>query len=174
MQKFTRESLAVVTLAALLGAVIPWTSAQEKTSGDHMAMHGDSMKMSPEDMKMASQQMDQMKMKAADQPQEMAADMAKLMVMDKMAVQMAMDPSFTKMLRQNMADPKMKQVREGARNMADDPAEMAKIRQEIMADPNAMHMVVHQAAVMSMMHDGMMHQGMMKDDKMKEMPAEKK
>jgi hypothetical protein len=104
----------------------------------------------------------------------MAPDMAKLMVMDKMAMQMAMDPSFTQMLRQTMADPKMKQVHEDARKLADDPAQMAKIRQEITADPKAMHMVMHQAAVMSMMHDGMMHEGMMNHDKMKEMPAEKK
>jgi hypothetical protein len=174
MQKITRAFLAAVTPAVLLFTVIPWGRAQEKMSGDHTAMHGDSMKMSPQDMKMASQQMDEMKMKAADHPQEMEADMAKLIVMDKMAMQMAMDPSFTQMLRQTMADPKMKQVHQDARKMVDDPAQMAKIRQEITADPRAMHMVMHQAALMSMMHDGMMHEGSMKDDKMKEMPAAKK
>jgi hypothetical protein len=173
MQKITRKWFPLATLAVVLCAVVAWTRAEEKMSGDHM-MKGDSMKMSPEETKMAGDQMDKMKTMATDHPQDMAADVAKLLVMDKMAMQMSMDPSFMASLRQSMSDPNMKSVHEDAQKMADDPAQMAKIRDEIMADPKAMHMVMHQAAMMSSMHGGMMHQGMMTDEKMKEMPTDKK
>jgi hypothetical protein len=179
MPKFTRNWLPAAALAVSVCTVVLWAKAQDKMSGDHMAMHGDSMKMSPEEMKMAGQHMDQMKMMAAEHPQETAADMARLMVMDKMAMHMAMDPAFVHMLQQSMSDLNTKKVHEDARKMAEDPAQMAKIKQQIMDDPKAMQMVMHSAARMAMMHeammhDSMMHEGMMKDSKMKDMPVEKK
>jgi hypothetical protein len=57
--------------------------------------------------------------------------------------------------------------------MVDDPAQVAKIRQKITADPKAMHMVMHQAAMMDSMQ-GMAHDGMTMDEKMKDTPADKK
>jgi hypothetical protein len=174
MPKNTRNWLPAAALAVTVCAVVLWARAQDKMSGDHMAVHGDSMKMSPEEMKMAGQHMDQMKMMAAEHPEEAAAGMARLMVMDKMAMSMAMDPAFLHMLQQSMSDPNTRKVHEDARKMADDPAQMAKLKQQIMDDPKAMHVVMHWAAQMAMMRDGMMHEGMMKDGKMKDMAGEKK
>ena len=180
MQKITRSWLPGAALLIGLCSVIPSSRAQEKMPGDHMKMSGDSMmKMSPAEMKMAGEQMDKMKMMATEHPQDEAAGMARLMVMDQMATHMAADPSFQKMLQQSMSDPNVKKVHEDARKMAEDPAQAAKIKQQIMDDPKAMHMVMHLAARMAMMHEGMthdsmMHEGMMKDDKMKSTAGEKK
>jgi hypothetical protein len=154
MTKFCRKSLIAVALAAGLCAAGSRSTlwADEKMAGDHM--------------KMASEQMDKMKMMAADQAQaqQMTADMAKMMVMDHMAMQMAMDPKFKDMAMQTMNDENVKKVHDDAKAMADDPAQMAKMQQDVMADPKSMQMVMHMAAKMSMMHDA----------KMKEMPDEKK
>ncbi|HSZ59065.1 MAG TPA: hypothetical protein VK797_25715 [Tepidisphaeraceae bacterium] len=174
MQKITRIWLPGAVLLVGLCFVIPSSRAQE--AGDHMKMSGDSMmKMSPEEMKMAGEHMDKMKMMAAEHPQETASDIARMMVMDKMAMHMAMDPSFLHMLQQSMSDPNMKKVHEDARKMAEDPAQMAKIKQQIMDDPKAMQIVMHLAMTNSgMMHHGMTQEGMTKDSQMKDMPAEKK
>jgi hypothetical protein len=160
MLKITRKPLVAAALTLAICAVGTRTAvwAQEKMADDHM--------------KMAADHMDKMKMMAADQSQsmQMTTDMAKMMVMDKMASQMAMDPKFKQMSMQSMSDANMKKVHDDAKKMADDPAQMAKMQREIMADPKMMQMVMHMAEKMSMMHEGMM----MKDDKMKDMPAEKK
>jgi hypothetical protein len=169
MHKIIRKSFLAAALTAAVCSVGSRfvVAADEKMSGDHM--------------KMAGEQMDKMKMMAADQAQahEMAAEMARLMVMDHMAMQIAMDPKFKQMSMQSMSDPNMKMVHDDAKKMADDPALMAKMQQEIMSDPRDMRFVMHMAHTMTMMHDGMMHDGMMHDDKMKDakmkdMPAEKK
>ena len=166
MQKITRSWLPGAVLLIGLCFVIHWSRAQE--APDHMKMSTDSMmKMSPDEMKMAGEHMDKMKMMAAEHPQETAADMARLMVMDKMAMHMAMDPTFSHMLQQTMSDPNVKKVHEDARKLAEDPAQMAKIKQQIMEDPKAMQMVMHLAMMNSgMMHHNMTQEGMMKDDKM--------
>jgi len=181
MQKNIRNWLFAAALTGTACALAPWAAsqAQEKMPDDHMKMAGDKMKMSADEMKMASEHMDKMKTMAADHPQETTAKAARLMVMDKMAMHMAMDPSFSKMTEQSMSDPNMKKLHDDARKMADDPAQMARIQQDIMADPMAVSMVMHMARSMVMMHqgmmqDGMMHGEMMKDGKMKDMPAQKK
>lgn len=161
MSKFTRKSfLAAAALVVAVCTLTPMATlwAQEKMSDDHMKM-------------MAADHMDKMKMMAADpdQAQKMAMEQAKMMVMDHMAKQMAMDPKFQQMAMQSMSDTNMKKVHEDAKMMADDPAQMAKLQQEIMADPMSMQFVMHMAAKMAMMHDSMAH-----DEKMKDMPAEKK
>jgi hypothetical protein len=160
MLKITRKPLVAAALALSVCAVGPRAAvwAQEKMTEDHM--------------KMATDHMDKMKMMAADQSQsmQMTTDMARMMVMDHMASRMAMDPKFKQMYMQSMNDANMKKVHDDAKKMADDPAQMAKMQQEITADPKMLQMVMHMAEKMSMMHDGMM----MKDDKMKDMPAEKK
>ena len=174
MLKITRNPLSVFVLGVAICTLVLWARAQEKTSGDHKMIPTDSMKMSPEEMKMAGEHMDKMKAMASEHPQETAADMAKMMVIDKMATHMAMDPSFHGMLQQSMSDPNMKKVHEDAKNMAESPAELAKIKQQIMDDPKAMQMVMHMAGTMAMTHGGMMEHKMMKDDKTKDVPAEKK
>ena len=174
MMKATRVSLSVFALGMTICSLVHWAKAQEKNSDEHKMMSGDSMKISPEEMKMSGEHMDKMKMMASEHPQEMAADMARMMVMDKMAMHMAMDPSFMHMLDQSMNDPKMKMAHDDAKKMAEDPAQMAKMKQQIMDDPKAMQMVMHMAGTMAMMHGGMMDHGMMKEDKMKDAPAEKK
>jgi hypothetical protein len=177
MQKITRNSFLAAAIAAGVCAVGTWSAvrAQEKIADDHMKMSGDQMKMSPEQMKVAGEHMDKLKMMAADQPQELAAHEARLMVMDKMAMSMSMDPKFKQMLMQSMSDPNMKKVHDDAKKMADDPGQMARMQQDIMADPKAMAMVMHMAHITAMMHDSMMmHDNMMHDGKMKDMPSEKK
>ena len=151
-------AFALTALAVCLIASSPAVRAEEKMADDHM--------------KMAADHMDKMKMMAADQSQsmQMADDMARMMVMDGMAKKMAMDPKFKQMSMQAMADANMKKVHDDAKKMAEDPAQMAKMQHEIMADPKMMQMVMHMAEKMSMMHDDMM----MKGGKMKDMPAEKK
>lgn len=166
MSKITRKSLVAAALAAAVCAVGPRaaTWAEDKMPADHMKMSGDQMKMTADHM-------DKMKMMAADpaQAQQMTMDLANLMVMDHMAMQMAMDPMFKQMAMQAMSDPSVKKVHDDAKKLAQDPAQMAKMQQEIMADPKAMQMVMHMAHNMAMMHGGMMHDG-----KMMDMPAEKK
>lgn len=161
MPKLTRKwFLAAAALVAAICTFAPRATlwAQEKMSDDHMKM-------------MAADHMDKMKMMAADpdQAHKMAMVLARMMVMDHMAKQMAMDPKFQQMAMQSMSDANMKKVHDDAKMMAEDPAQMAKLQQEIMADPMTMQMVMHMAEKMAMMHDSMMH-----DDKMKDMPAEKK
>jgi hypothetical protein len=169
MQRFTRNAFLAAALSAGFCAFGPWSAvrADEK-------MPAEQTKMSADQMKMASDHMDKMKMMAADQPQEMAAKEAKMLVADKMAMHMAMDPQFKEMLMQSMSDPNMKKVHADAKIMAEDPAQRAKMQQELMADPQAMQMIMHMAKAMTMMHDGMMHDSMTKDGKMKDMPADKK
>lgn len=174
MRKFIRSSLSVFALGVTTCAVAPNATAQEKMSSDDKMISGDSMKMTPAEMKMAGDHMDKMKMMASEHPQEMAADMARMMVMNRMAMQMAMDPSFLQMLQHSMSDPDMKKAHEDAQKMADDPEQMAKMKQQIMDDPKAMQMVMHLAGTMAMMHADTMGHGMMKDDKMKDLAAEKK
>jgi hypothetical protein len=161
VSKFTRKSfLAAAALFVAICTVAPRAAlwAEEKMPDDHMKM-------------MAADHMDKMKMMAADpdQAQKMAMEQAKLMVMDHMAKQLAMDPKVRQMAMQSMGDQNMKKVHDDAKAMAQDPAQMAKLQQEIMADPMSMQFVMHMADKMAMMHDSMMH-----DDKMKDMPAEKK
>lgn len=169
MQRFTRTAFLSAALSAAVCSVGPWSAARadEKMPAEHMKMPSDQMKM-------AADHMDKMKMMAADQPKEMAAKEARMMVADRMATHMAMDPQFKEMLMQSMSDPSLKKVHDDAKMMAEDPAQTARIQQEIMADPQAMQMVMHMARAIAMMHDGMMHDSMMKDGKMKDMPAEKK
>ena len=170
MLKITRGSVSVFALGVAICSVVLWAKAQEKMPDDHKMISGDSRKMSPEEMKMAGEHMDKMKMMASEHPQETAADMARMMVIDKMAMHMAMDPRFLHMLQQSMSDPNLNKVHEDARKMAEDPMQMAKMKQQIMDDPKAMQMVMHMAGTMAMihgvmMHDGMMDHGMMKDDR---------
>src|SRR5947209_1627089 len=152
MSKIIRKSLLAAALAAAACSVRSRfvLAADERMAGDHMKMASE---------KMAAEQMDKMKMMAADQAQahEMTAQLARLMVMDRMAMQMAMDPKFKQMSMQTMSDPNMKMVHDEARKMADDPALTTKLQQEIMSDPKDMRMVMHMAHTMAMMHDGMMH-----------------
>lgn len=145
MSKFIRKSfLAAAALFVAICTVVPRAAlwAQEKMPDDHMKM----MAADP------------------DQAQKMATEQAKMMVMDHMAREMAMDPKFQQMAMQSMSDQNMKKVHDDAKAMAQDPAQMAKLQKEIMADSMAMQMVMHMADKMAMMHD----------DKMKDMPAEKK
>lgn len=160
MLKLTRKPFVAAALALAVCAVGPRAAvlAEERMADEHM--------------KMATEHMDKMKMMAGDQNQamQMTSDMAKMMVIDHMAMQMAMDPKFKQMSMQAMSDANMKKVHDDAKKMAEDPAQMAKMQQEVMADPKMMQMVMHMAEKMSMMHD----EKMMKDAKMKDMPAEKK
>lgn len=179
MLKITRNSLTLFAVALTVCAAVLFAKAQEKASGDHKMMSHGSMKMLPEEMKMAGEHMDKLKMKASEHPAEMAADMARMMVMDKMAMHMATDPSFLHMLDQTMSDPNMREVHDEARKMAQDPAQVAKITQQIADDPMAMGMVMHLARTMAMMHGGMMHDGkmghsMMKDNNVRDVPAREK
>jgi hypothetical protein len=157
MSKFTRKSIIAAALAVGVGAVGPravvW--AQDKTADDHK--------------KMTDDHMDRMKMMAAGpaQTRQMTADLARMMVMDRMAMQMAMDPTFKAMATQSMNDANMKKVHDDAKAMADDPAQMARIRQEVTADPKAMESVMHMANRMAMMHGGAM-KDMHDDSKMKD------
>jgi hypothetical protein len=172
MLKMNRKLFVAAALALAFCTAGPRTAvwAQDQMADDHMKMADD------DHMKMASDQMDKMKMMAADdaQAQQMTADMAKMMVMDHMAMQMVMDPKFKDMAMQSMNDPNMKKVHDDAKAMADDPAQMAKIQQDITADPKSMQMVMHMAVQMAM-HDSMMAKdSMSKDDSMKDMSGDKK
>ena len=166
--KSAKIMLAAAVFALAVCLVGPWAAvwAEEKMADDHM--------------KMATEHMDKMKMMAADpaQSMQMVSDMARMIVMDHMAMQMAMDPKFKQISMQSMSDANMKKVHDDAKKMAEDPARMAKMQQEIMADPKMMMVVMHVAEKMSMVHDAMMHEGMMqdgmKDSKIKDMPVEKK
>jgi hypothetical protein len=106
---------------------------------------------------MAMAHVDQMKQMAADpmQAQVMAAAMAKMMVMDRMAEEMAKDPKFQQAAMAAMTDPNMMKVHDDAMKMAADPEQMKKMQQEVSADPAAMKMVEHKAMMMATMKDKM-------------------
>ena len=176
MQKITRNALlsAAMTAAVFTIPAVGTVGAQEKMPDHSMKTSGEPMKMSPEQMKMAGEHMDKMKMMAADQAQaqQMTADMAQMMVMDHMAMQMAMDPNFKEMSAQSMTDGGMKKVHDDAKMMADDPAQRAKMQQDVMADPKLMQIVMHMAQQMASMHGPAMKD--MHDPQMKQMPDAKK
>ena len=123
----------------------------------------DDKMMADDHSKMATDEADKMKMMAADPAQApaMTADMAKMMVMDNMAKKMAMDPA--------MQDPAVMKIYADAKMMAEDPAQKQKMEREIMADPMAIKMVMHDAMKMTMMHDGKMMGGPSMDGGMKKM-----
>jgi hypothetical protein len=144
MLKVSRKLFTTSALALAVCAVGPLavTWAQDKMADDHMKMADQHMKMTDDQMKMASDHMDKMKTMAADQAQaqQMTLDLAKMMVMEHMAMQMAMDPKFKEMVMHSMEDVNMNKVHDDAKKMAEDPAQMAKIQQDIKADPKAMDM----------------------------------
>jgi hypothetical protein len=90
-----------------------------------------------------------------------------------MAKRMAMDPAAKQAVMDAMKDPAMMKVHDEAKKMAADPDQMKKMEADIMADPMAMKMVVHESMKMAMTHDkmgGMMGDGKkMMDDKMNDM-----
>ena len=170
MQKTTHNAFLCAAMTAAMFSIpaVRIVGAQQKTPDAPMKMSEDAMKMSPEQMKMAGEHMDKMKMMAADpaQAQHMTADLAQMMVMDHMAMQMAMDPKFKEMSAQSMSDGGMKKVHDDAKMMADDPAQRAKMQQQVMSDPKLMQIVMHMAAQMASMHGPAMkemHDAGMKD-----------
>jgi hypothetical protein len=167
-QSLTRKSIvAVASLSLAAGAC--WTVVR---ADEPKMMEDKKMMMSPEDSKMCTDECMKVKEMAAD-PQKaetMTADVAKMMVMEHMAKMMAMDPAFQKSAKELMADPAMIKIRDDAKKMAEDPDSMKKIKEEVMADPKAKMMVMHQAVMMTMMHDKMGMDG----DKMKDMAGQMK
>ena len=183
MLKMTRKVFVVGALAVAACTAGPralvW--AQEKMGGEPMKMGGDHMmdtKMSDEQMKMVIDHIDKMKSMAGDEAEskKLTMSMARVMVMDRMAMSLSMDPKFKDSLQQCAADPAMKKVTDNAMKMAMDQEQMTKIQTEIASDPKAMHMVIHMAAMSAMKQDHVMHEDHIMGDKMKDemKPAEMK
>ena len=121
-------------------------------------------------------------MKHADMMKKMVAEpskvekvetrMAKAMVLDKMTKMLAMDPKFQQMCMADMEDADMKKAHDAAKTMAEDPAQMKTMMEQIEKDPEAMTIITHNAAMMAMMKEkggmaGMMDKGQkMMGDKM--------
>ena len=143
-----------------------------------VARADDAMAAPSSDMgSMVKEQTEKAKTMAADQSQMMMMkdEMAKMMVMDKMAMKIAMDPTCKQTLMEAAQDPNMMKVHDAAKADATDPTKMQTMMTQIMADPMAMKMVMHHAAMMAMMEQkggmgGMMDKGKgMMDEKMKDM-----
>ncbi len=175
MSKINRKSWVAVSAAALVAG-----AACTVTLVSHgVARADDSMSASSSDMStMVKEQADKGKMMAADPSQMMMMkdEMAKMMVMDKMSMKIAMDPTCKQTLMEAAKDPNMMKVHEAAKADATDPTKMKAIMDQVMADPMAMKMVMHHAAMMAMMQDkaggmgGMMDKGKaMMGDKMNDM-----
>ena len=137
-------------LAAASIAVAGFLCTQHLHADDKMM--DDKMTMTADDHTAVSDQMNHMKTMAADSSNidKMATDMAKMMVMDHMAATIAADPTFKQQCMESMNDANMKTIHEKAMAMAKDPDQMMKLKAEIMADGQAMKMIMHRAAVMNM------------------------
>ena len=134
---------AAAALALMAGGVV-WAA-------DDMKMDAKSGDMTQCVMK----ETDKMKQMAAD-PAEMSKmkdEMAKMMVMDKMAMKIANDPQASEQLKAAMEDPNVKKAHEAAMQMAKDPEQSKMMMDQIMADPTEMKSVMHSAMMMKMMED---------------------
>lgn len=165
MSKINRSWVAVSAAALLASAactltVVGTAHAQDSAPSSDMST-------------MVKEQADKGKTMAADPAQmsTMKDEMAKMMVMDKMSMKIATDPTSKQTLMEAAKDPNMMKVHEAAKADATDPTKMQAIMQQVMADPQAMKMVMHHAAMMAMMQDKGGMSGMM--DKGKDMMNQK-
>ena len=159
----TAALLAVGALCVPGGVVRAADPMMDHPMGDH-GMAGQPMMVDEHTKVLATSEMDHAKQMAADpaQAQTMAKEQAKIMVMDRLAESMAHDPALQQAAMAAMTDPNMMKVHEQAMAMAKDPEQMKMMQQEVMADPMAMKMVMHQAMKMATMQDKMMDHGMAK------------
>ena len=101
----------------------------------------------PDDAKSAIDRLSKMQEVAADPAKVdgLERDMARLLVMDRMASNIAQDQQVKVAMIKALADPKVKKARDDAAKMAKDPATLKKIEDEISADPVAMNHIDHMA-----------------------------
>ena len=159
MLKVNRKSWIATAAAAVVAAgactLVTYTAAR---ADDQMTgMNGASNGANSDLRQAAMKCQDQMKQMATD-PQKMSevkVKMAKAMVMDKMSKELAKDPQFQQKCMADMNDSSMKAVHDGAKQMVQDPEQMKKMEEQIEQDPEAMTIVTHRAAMMSMMKDKM-------------------
>jgi hypothetical protein len=123
----------------------------DKMAKDHMEV------ISPDDQRAAMDTLDKIKQMAADpaQADTMKSEMAKMMVMQHMSRELAMNADFQKASMDTMNDPNVKKIHDDADTTAKDPDQMKNLKMQIVNDPMAMKMVVHQAIMMNMMHERM-------------------
>jgi hypothetical protein len=172
LQKSSRK-LVVGAAAVFLGGSVLCTyglraddndvNQMDKMAKDHMEV------MTPNVTKAATDQLDKMKSIAADPQQSdmMKNEMAKMIVMERLAHRLAMDPDFQKSSTDTMNDANVKKVHEDAEVAAKDPDAMRKLQDEIVADPMTLKMVVAHACMIEKMQDKMggMNEKMMDDKK---------
>jgi len=80
----------------------------------------------------------------------MQKETVRMMVVDKMAHQMAADSAFQKMHADMMKDPACIEMMKECKLMMGDDAQMKKIEEEIHNDAKAMEMVMSKAMIMDM------------------------
>lgn len=136
-QKFTRKSVATLCLAATLatGATLSYRSFADDMMAKDDMMKSEMMKMK-----------DGMKDDASKMA--MTQDMAKMMVMHHMMMDMCKDGKCEMMMKN---DPDMMKMMDDAKAMAMDQEKMKMMQQQIMADPQMMHQVMTGAMAQSMM-----------------------
>lgn len=110
-------------------------------------------------------------MKKPESAKAMQTQNVRMMAMEQMSHAMAADPEFQKMHAEMMKDPECVKMMAGCKATLGNEAEMAKVKEEIMADPKAMEMVMDKAMMMNMAKSDpemmkMMDQGKMEHDKM--------
>ena len=168
MSQINRKSWIIAAAAAVVGGAaaslvtFPVARAQDSMKAPMMADSG--LKEA------AMKSMDMMKAMVSE-PSKMdkaKVKMAKAMLMDKMTKELAMDPDFQKATMASMEDADMKKTHDAAKMMVEDEAESKKMMEQVEKDPEAMSIIIHNAAMMTMMKDkgGM---GAMMDKKMGDM-----
>jgi hypothetical protein len=150
ISSITRKSLvAAAALAVGAGVVCTVVRADdEKMPDNKMGMKAIEPKM--------LEQMEKLKQVASDSEhaKELKEHMVKMMVMDHMAKMTAEDPVFMKASMELMNDPNIKKLHEEAMKEMEDKDDMKKMEDEVLADPMAMKMVMHNAMMMVMHEKG--------------------
>lgn len=160
---FTRKIVMLACCTAIaFTASSAYLLAQDHGMAPANSMGGDHGKLAGDKPMMAGPMTGDMMAGAMKSMKDVtSADLAKLMVMQKMAMQFCADEKCTAM----MSDPATMKLMDEARKMAMDPAQMAAMRDAIMKDPAMMKLVMTAAMVdVGMMKAGM-GGNMMGDDK---------
>lgn len=146
------RKLTVLAAAAALGAgslVTYVATAQERRAARAEQVV---VTLSPAEQRSVLEHMTEAKRNAGDpkQADRIIAELSDLMIMDEVARSIAADPGVRQQHAAEMTDSALKRVHAEAVRIATDPKVVEKRTREIMADPAALKVVLHQAEIIQM------------------------